>query len=263
MMFGNECLGELQYEATTAAIVMAGLFISFLIEFCVQRAMRWQLTKKTETDSAYLSPKAIEKAEMANISIMEAGIIFHSIRTSITLLLCTPTNVSVIGITLVVAGDSFFITLSIVIIFHQLFEGIALGTRIASLGYGHIPVALSHSHSHSTPPPTVERTGTSTVPLWKKLVLASGFAIVTPIGMAIGIGVLNVFNGNDPATLIAIGTLDALSAGILVWVGLVEMWAHDWMLGGELTDASLLTTLLALFGLVCGMVLMSLLGKWA
>ncbi|ENH65164.1 Zinc-regulated transporter 1 [Fusarium oxysporum f. sp. cubense race 1] len=248
MMFGNECLGELQYEATTAAIVMAGLFISFLIEFCVQRAMRWQLTKKTETDSAYLPPKAVEKAEMANITIMEAGIIFHSI---------------LIGITLVVAGDSFFITLSIVIIFHQLFEGIALGTRIASLGYGQMPLALGHSHSHSTPPPSVERTGTSTVPLWKKLVLASGFAVVTPIGMAIGIGVLNVFNGNDPATLIAIGTLDALSAGILVWVGLVEMWAQDWMLGGELSDASPLTTLLALFGLVCGMVLMSLLGKWA
>jgi hypothetical protein len=29
-----------------------------------------------------LSRKAIEKAEMANISIMEAGIIFHSLRKS-------------------------------------------------------------------------------------------------------------------------------------------------------------------------------------
>ena len=81
--------------------------------------------------------------------------------------------------------------------------------------------------------------------------------------MAIGIGVLNVFNGNDPSTLIAIGTLDAFSAGILVWVGLVEMWAQDWMLGGELSDANALTTTLAMFGLLCGMVLMSLLGKWA
>jgi zinc transporter 1/2/3 len=87
MMFGNECLGELLYEATTAAIVMAGLFISFLIEFCVQRAMRWQLTKKSETDSDNLSPKAVAKAEMANITIMEAGIIFHSIRTSVSLII--------------------------------------------------------------------------------------------------------------------------------------------------------------------------------
>jgi zinc transporter 1/2/3 len=83
MMFGNECLGELKYEATTAAIVMAGLFISFLIEFFVTRAMRWQAKKKSESDEAEASPKAVASAELANISIMEAGIIFHSLRTSL------------------------------------------------------------------------------------------------------------------------------------------------------------------------------------
>lgn len=119
-------------------------------------------------------------------------------------------------------------------------------------------------HAHDAPiGPPVDRSQPSTVSLAKKLMLASGFALVTPIGMAIGIGVLDVFNGNDPKTLIAIGTLDALSAGILIWVGLVEMWAHDWMLGGELTDANALTTTLAMFGLLSGMILMSVLGKWA
>ncbi|KAL2691206.1 hypothetical protein Neosp_001587 [[Neocosmospora] mangrovei] len=248
MMFGNECLGELLYEATTAAIVMAGLFISFLIEYFVHRAMRWQENKENKSEGV-MSPQALAKAELTNVTIMEAGIIFHSL---------------LIGITLVVAGDSFFVTLSIVIIFHQLFEGIALGTRIAAAGYGQTPLAQFHSHGHShSPAPAVDRTGTSSVSLTKKLILGAGFALVTPIGMAIGIGVLNVFNGNNPSTLIALGTLDALSAGILVWVGLVEMWAQDWMWGGELTEASPLTTALALFGLVCGMVLMSLLGKWA
>ncbi|KAM6536063.1 high-affinity Zn(2+) transporter zrt1 [Fusarium falciforme] len=67
------------------------------------------------------------------------------------------------------------------------------------------------------------------------LILATGLALITPIGMAIGIGVLNVYNSKDPSRLIAIGTLDAPSAGILPWVGLVETWAHDWMSGGELT----------------------------
>jgi hypothetical protein len=52
------------------------------------------------------------------------------------------------------------------------------------------------------------------------MLMASAFALVTPVGMAIGIGVLHRFNGNDPSTLIALGTLDALSAGILVWVGI-------------------------------------------
>lgn len=219
-----------------------------------------------------------------------------------------------IGLTLVVAGDSFFLTLFAVIVFHQMFEGLALGTRIAALGnpcptsvpapgHAHGAPAPGHNHAHghehyhnhdNDEPTPAAATGTTTgtaepkhipaddshstasadsptlhansgghVSMRKKLLLAGAFAIVTPLGMAIGIGVLQQFNGNDPSTIIAIGTLDALSAGILVWVGVVEMWAHDWMLGGEMTRASPLRTGLGLVALVVGMALMSLLGKWA
>ena len=136
-----------------------------------------------------------------------------------------------------VAGDSFFITLFIVILFHQMFEGIALGTCIAEL-----PQAAA---------------GTL-----QKLIMAGTFALITPIGMAIGIGVLNQFIGNSPSTIVAIGTLDALSAGILAWVGIVEMLARDWM-HGKLLNAGLIRTSSAMFALVCGLVLMSVLGKWA
>lgn len=106
------------------------------------------------------------------------------------------------------------------------------------------------------------------VSMQRKLALAALFAFITPIGMAIGIGVLKHFNGNDKSTLIAIGTLNAVSAGILVWVGVVEMWAGDWMSGShghkaELADADMLTVALAGFGLVAGFVVMSFLGKWA
>jgi solute carrier family 39 (zinc transporter), member 1/2/3 len=192
----------------------------------------------------------------------------------------------VIGLTLVVSGDSFFITLFIVILFHQVFEGMALGTRIATIGtHAH---SLEHAHSggsHSSSPDDADKTiqqsaagaddSTSTdsaistgLSMRKKLGLAALFAFVTPIGMAIGIGVLKHFNGNDKSTLVAIGTLDALSAGILVWVGVVEMWAGDWMTGShghkaELADADLLTVAIAGFGLVSGLVVMSVLGIWA
>jgi zinc transporter 1/2/3 len=118
-----------------------------------------------------------------------------------------------------------------------MFEGIALGTCIAEL-----PKAAA-----------------STL---QKLIMAGIFALITPVGMAIGIGVLNQFNGNDPSTIIAIGTLDALSAGILAWVGLVEMLARDW-LHGKLLAAGLARTTSALFALVAGLILMSVLGKWA
>lgn len=118
-----------------------------------------------------------------------------------------------------------------------MFEGLALGARIASL----TPTSTSLLH---------------------KLIMAAIYALITPIGMAIGLGVIHSFNGNDKGTIIAIGTLDALSAGILAWVALVDMWSHDWLFG-DLKDAGIGKTSLGMFGLVAGMVLMGLLGKWA
>ncbi|KAI8957012.1 Zip-domain-containing protein [Daldinia sp. FL1419] len=250
LMFTNECLGELTYEATTAAIVMAGMFLAFTIESTSHR-----LAEKLWARTQYNS-------EVVGVAVLEAGIIFHSL---------------LIGLTLVVAGDSFFVTLFVVILFHQMFEGIALGTRIASVG--HInrvegettnEAHLARDDSPSTQGPTMdngdslrESKNQKSLPTSQKFLMAAAFALVTPVGMAIGIGVLNQFNGNDPSTLIALGTLDALSAGILIWVGVVEMWAGDWMFGGELAHAGNVITALGGLGLVAGMVLMSFLGKWA
>lgn len=142
-----------------------------------------------------------------------------------------------IGLTLVVSSDSAFITLFIVILFHQMFEGLALGSCIAALS-------------------------SLTASTLTKCLMATGFSLITPIGMAIGIGVLDQFNGSDKTTLIAIGTLDAFSAGILAWVGIHEMLARDW-LHGDLVHAGVLRMGVAMFALVAGMALMSLLGKWA
>ncbi|KAK3329210.1 hypothetical protein B0H66DRAFT_540440 [Apodospora peruviana] len=279
LMFANECLGELQYESTASAILMAGIFLSFLVEYAGIRLMQWHGAKNASTSAESAGAAGGElvqsaRTEMVNISVLEAGVIFHSF---------------LIGLTLVVSGDKTFITLFIVIVFHQFFEGLALGTRIAALG---MPAGLTSSHGgghghhhghvvHELKKPVtcspmlgplsgsesdLDRTASTSVsafPLRKKMILAAAFAFVTPMGMAVGIGVLHHFNGNDPSTIIAIGTLDALSAGILVWVGVVEMWAQDWMLGGEMTNASPLKTIFGLIALITGMALMSLLGKWA
>lgn len=202
-----------------------------------------------------------------------------------------------IGITLVVAGDSFFKTLFIVIVFHQMFEGLALGSRIAALGTKtaeeQVQQRLAGHSGHAAPaapaaaatadsktgdlppnyPTTTASTESSSVEenfkaphfsLTKKCLLASAFALITPLGMAIGIGVLDKFNGSNPNTLLAIAILDAISAGILIWVGVVEMWAEDWMYSSsELMNASPIVTILSLFGLMAGMALMGFLGKWA
>jgi zinc transporter 1/2/3 len=242
LMFTNECMGELDYEATTSAIVMAGIFLAFLFEYIGHRIIvaRGSKTCTTETHESP-SKDAPQQATLAHLGhshgaaldptkpdtkfsvlVMEAGIIFHSI---------------LLGITLVVAGDSFYKTLLVVIVFHQFFEGLALGARIAML-----PGAILPS----------------------KAIMAGAFALITPIGMAIGLGVLRTFNGNEKSTLVALGTLDALSAGILVWVGVVDMWARDWVIeGGEMLNANLGKVFTGGLSLVTGLVLMGLLGKWA
>ncbi|KAH7336592.1 zinc/iron transporter [Rhexocercosporidium sp. MPI-PUGE-AT-0058] len=248
MQFANECLGALIYEGTTTSIAMAGMFLSFLIEYIGNRLVARRNTDVTPTvdseqfsetspkGSTYAAPTTPDTSIAAlghahsnkihpdshfSVAIMESGIVFHSI---------------LIGITLNVTPNSYFITLFIVITFHQMFEGLALGTRIA---------ALKSSTSFLT-----------------KILMAGIFTLITPIGMAIGVGVLQHFNGNDPATIVAIGTLDALSAGILLWVGLVEMLAHDWM-WGDMAKASFMKSFVGGFSLVSGLVLMSVLGKWA
>ncbi|RMY55772.1 hypothetical protein D0863_13202 [Hortaea werneckii] len=248
LLFNNDCLTGVTYEATTAAILIAGLFVAFVAEYVVNRLVGGngghhnrgvaprsaggpnKGEAENEGDTRANSPSSDEEAldpadklstrELtSSVLVMECGIIFHSI---------------LIGITLVVAGSSGFITLFVVILFHQMFEGIALGSRIALL-----PSKMLH-----------------------KLLLAVGFAVTTPIGMAIGTGVLSQFNGNDPSTIVAIGTLDAFSAGILLWVGVVEMLFHDWWLG-PLAKVGAVKAVLAMVGLMAGLALMSLLGKWA
>ncbi|ANZ73916.1 BA75_00549T0 [Komagataella pastoris] len=244
MMWSNECMAPLDYEATGTSITMAGIFLCFAIEYFIKRIALARLKKadsqnpQEDIEVTDQNPKENELSDSSSslerggavvvpalsrkisVIMLEAGIIFHSI---------------LIGVTLVVAGDSFFITLFIVIIFHQMFEGFALGTKIAELDM---------------------------IPLWHKLLMAFGFAIVTPVGMAIGIGVLSTFNGNSSSTLIALGTLDSFSAGILIWTGLVEMWAGDWIYGA-LVNANWLNTTVGFISLVAGMILMSVLGKWA
>ncbi|KAI9883268.1 MAG: hypothetical protein M1823_004966 [Watsoniomyces obsoletus] len=243
LMFNHECMGRLAYESTTTAICMAGVMLSFAIEYMASRLLlkkrqpqldappssastdeSTHVGKAADNEAVMPMPAPPPKFGQAALSliVLESGIVFHSI---------------LIGLVLVVAGDSFFITLWVIIIFHQMFEGLALGSRIAAL----------------------PRNEAGSLARW---FMAGLFAIITPLGMAIGIGVLKRFNGQDRNTLIALGTLDALSAGILLWVALVDMLAGDWM-HGDLRYAGAVKTGLATAALLAGLISMSVLANWA
>ena len=125
-----------------------------------------------------------------------------------------------------------------VIIFHQTFEGLGLGARLAFL-------PLPHKYS------------------WVPAVAGLSYACVTPIGMAIGLGVRASYNGNAVKTLVASGILDAISAGIVLYTAAVELLAHEFIFNKEMIHGSTGKVLYAVGSLLAGCAIMSLLGRWA
>ncbi|CAK43787.1 hypothetical protein CBS63078_3093 [Aspergillus niger] len=161
-------------------------------------------------------------AQLTSIFILEFGIIFHSV---------------FIGLTLAVTGSEF-VTLYVVLVFHQTFEGLGLGSRLATV-----------------PWPRSKR--------WTPYFLGLGYGISTPIAIAIGLGVRDSYASDGATTLIVSGVFDSISAGILIYTALVELLAHEFMFSTSMRKAPI-QIVLAAFGLLClGALLMALLGKWA
>lgn len=161
--------------------------------------------------------------------LLEAGIIFHSI---------------MIGVSLGASGGAqwrpLFIGSSLsfsfpllklnssslpAIVFHQMFEGLALGSRIGMLiwpaGQGWKKWAMAGAFGVRFPFPA----SLSILPA--VLTRPPPSQLITPVGIAIGMGVHAGYNPNSGAALLSIGILDSISAGILIYGGLVEMLYHD------------------------------------
>jgi zinc transporter 1/2/3 len=147
-------------------------------------------------------------AQLTAILILEFGIIFHSI---------------FIGLTLAVSGEEFKI-LYVVIVFHQTFEGLGLGSRLAL-----------------TPFPRSK--------YWTPYVLGLMYGLTTPVAIAIGLGLRNSYPPGSRTTLIVNGVFDSISAGILIYTGLVELMAHEFMFSKEMRTAKISTVLWA-YGLM-------------
>lgn len=148
-------------------------------------------------------------AQMTAIFILEFGVIFHSV---------------FVGLTLAVAGEEFN-TLYTVLVFHQTFEGLGLGSRLAD-----------------SPWPKTKR--------WTPYVLAAAYALSTPIAIAVGLGIRNAYAPGSQTALIVNGIFDSVSAGILIYTGLVELMAHEFMFSPVMRNAPLSEVLQA-FTMVC------------
>ncbi|EGC31009.1 hypothetical protein DICPUDRAFT_40613 [Dictyostelium purpureum] len=122
-----------------------------------------------------MDPAALKTIEAY---LLEFGITVHSV---------------FIGLTVGVAEDETLKALLVALSFHQFFEGVALGSRIAD--------AKLKSH-------------------WHEALLTTIFSVSAPLGIAIGIGVVESLNVNGSDFLFVQGVFDAVCAGILLYIGL-------------------------------------------
>lgn len=161
--------------------------------------------------------------QLLAVFVLEFGVVFHSV---------------FVGLTLAVSGDEFK-TLYIVIVFHQLFEGLGLGTRISLASWPKDKLYIP----------------------W---VLAAAYGLCTPISIAIGLGVRQSYPPNSATSLITEGVFDSVSAGILIYTGIVELMAHEFLYSNEFkSEDGTKSMILAYLCMCTGAGLMALLGKWA
>lgn len=112
--------------------------------------------------------EATFKRMSLNITLLEGGILFHSI---------------FVGMTISITTEGFLVLL-IAILFHQFFEGLGLGSRIAEIPY----------------PKKAARP-------W---VLVAAFGLTCPIGQIIGLATRNSYDPSSAFALILVGGFNAL-----------------------------------------------------
>ncbi|KAF7953798.1 uncharacterized protein EAE97_001197 [Botrytis byssoidea] len=174
------------------------------------------------SSSSPVSAEDSQKRQILQCLLLEAGILFHSI---------------FIGMAISVATGPPFVVFLVAIAFHQSFEGLALGSRIAAINF-----------PSSSPRPWL-------------MVLAYG--TTTPIGQAIGLIVHNLYDPHSAAGLLMVGFMNAISSGLLLFAGLVQLLAEDFLSDksyGILKGRRRWEAFVAVLGGSC---LMALVGAWA
>lgn len=91
--------------------------------------------------------------------------------------------------------------------------------------------------------------------------MATFFSLTAPIGILLGIAISSSYDRTSATALIVEGLFNSASAGILIYMALVDLLAADFMNPRVQTNVRL--QLGTHFALLLGGGLMSLLAKWA
>ncbi|KAF9968302.1 high-affinity Zn(2+) transporter zrt1 [Mortierella alpina] len=153
--------------------------------------------------------------------MLEAGITLHSV---------------FIGISLGVLAGSEFLAMTIAICFHQFFEGIALGSRIADLTFRRrlMPVLL-----------------------------VAIFALITPVGIAIGMGMRTSYRANSVENLIIMGVCNSIACGVLIYTAYVTLLGGDILYSERFRAESRANKASYLVAVWLGAIAMAVIALWA
>ncbi|KAJ5731509.1 uncharacterized protein N7483_006017 [Penicillium malachiteum] len=258
----DSCVGMTGHWADYSwcpAIVLTSLMMIFLMDFGAERYVEKKyglcrddpepiMASGVEVDASVAHnhvhperPGSTDKGvkELESQSDDESESIERSFRQQIAAFLILEFGVIfhsvIIGLNLGVTGSEFA-TLYPVLVFHQSFEGLGIGARMSS-----IPFKKES---------------------WLPWILCSAYGLTTPISIAVGLGVRTTYNPGSYTANVVSGVLDAVSAGILIYTGLVELLARDFLFDPHRTqDDKRLTFMVC--SLLLGAGIMALLGKWA
>ncbi|KAL4952095.1 Zinc/iron permease [Aspergillus filifer] len=231
------------------AIVLASVMGIFLLDFGAERYVEIKygvcredperiMTSTFNNEEALPThnTKVDGKIDAASV---DSGAIERSFRQQIAAFLILEFGIIfhsvIIGLNLGTTGEEFP-TLYPVLVFHQSFEGLGIGARMSAIPF---------------------RKGS-----WLPWALCLLYGLTTPIAIAIGLGVRTTYNAGSYTANVVSGVFDAISAGILIYTGLVELLARDFLFDPHRTQDNKRLTFMVV-SLLWGAGIMALLGKWA
>lgn len=179
--------------------------------------------EEAESQKTSVAEQQQQQKMLLQCMLLEAGILFHSV---------------FIGMAVSVATGTSFIVLLVAISFHQTFEGLALGSRISSIT----------AFPRRSPKP------------W---LMALAYGATTPIGQAIGLLVHNLYDPYSKVGLLMVGVMNSISSGLLLFAGLVELLAEDFLSDHSYETLQGQMRLQACASVLAGAFLMALVGAWA
>ncbi|MEW5314428.1 MAG: hypothetical protein WDW38_005929 [Sanguina aurantia] len=143
----------------------------------------------------------------------------------------------IIGIDLGLGMDSRTRTITrvTVLCFHQAMEGLGLGAVVGSAGFSRN----------------------------KAFFMCCLYSLTTPIGVAVGIAISTTYDTNSTAALAVNGAFNGVSAGLLLYVGLVTILVEEFTSKELLLRANNLTRWLMYAALCLSAAGMSVIGIWA